>query len=278
MAEQDKAEQPEQPEKVEKPEKPEQTPMQRALPGLLVAGSLGGVGIVMVSLLSLAPQVDDGSESLAAAKTEPTKVEVANAGAFVLPATVGPGGENVPLTAARLDAPPPLAAAPFVSPFTPPKTKTAKAKAKPIRIKIPKIKVNAPIGAVGMTKGELGVPPLSKPGLTGWYNGAPLPGEIGPAVINGHVSTRKGPAVFERLRELSKGDQIYVYRSDKKVARFTVSGIEQAGKTSFPTSRVYGSTNDSQLRLITCGGVFNSKAHSYTDNIIVYATLSKKKG
>ncbi|MEO3875360.1 class F sortase [Nonomuraea sp. B12E4] len=266
-------------EKAEKPAKPEQTPMQRALPGLLVAGSLGGVGIVMVSLLSLvAPQAEDSSGTLAAAKTEPTKVEVVNAGAFVLAETVGPGGENVPLTAARPEASPPLAAAPFVSPFTPAKTKTAKAKVKPIRIKIPKIKVNAPIGAVGMTKGKLGVPPLSKPGLTGWYNSAPLPGDIGPAIINGHVSTRQGPAVFQRLRELAKGDQIYVYRSDKKVARFTVSGIEQAGKKAFPTSRVYGSTNDSQLRLITCGGVFSSKDHHYSDNIIVYATLSKKKG
>ncbi|MFG1709041.1 class F sortase [Nonomuraea sp. M3C6] len=258
---------------------PQKTPMQRALPGLLIAGSLGGVGIVMVSLLSLAPPVDDGSGSLAAAQDQPTKVEVQNAGAFVLPATVGPGGKDVPLTPARLDAPPPLAAVPVVSPFTPVKTKTAKVKAQPIRIKIPKIKVNAPIGAVTMdAKGKLGTPPLTKPSQTGWYRGSPLPGELGSAIINGHVSTRKGPAVFDRLRELAKGDQIYVYRSDKKVTRYTVSGIEQASKTSFPTSRVYGNTNNSQLRLITCGGVFNQTAHSYTDNIVVYATLSKKKG
>lgn len=257
----------------------QKTPMQRALPGLLIAGSLGGVGLVMVSLLSLAPPVDDGSESLLAAQDAPTQVEVQNAGAFVLPPTVGPGGKNVPLTPARPDAPPPLAAAPVVAPIPTPKTKAAKAKARPTRIKIPKLKVNSPIGAVTVNmKGKLGTPPLSKPNQTGWYRFSPVPGEAGPAIINGHVSTRKGPAVFDRLRELAKGDHIYVYRSDGKVTRFTVSGIEQASKNGFPTKRVYGNTSSSQLRLITCGGVYNKTAHSYTDNIVVYATLSKKKG
>ena len=62
------------------------------------------------------------------------------------------------------------------------------------------------------------------------------------------------------------------------MTRFTVSGIEQVSKSSFPTARVYGNTENAQLRLITCGGIYNKSAHSYTDNIIVYATLSKKKG
>lgn len=259
---------------------PVKTPMQRALPGLLIAGSLGGVGLVMVSLLSLAPPpVDDGSlprEVAAKAQDAPT-VDVQNAGAFVLAATVGPGGKNVPLTPARLEAPPPLAAAPVVPAI--PRARTKATKARPIRIKIPKIKVNSAIGSVTMdAKNALGTPPLTRPNQTGWFRGSPVPGEAGPSIINGHVSTRTGPAVFDRLRELAKGDQIYVYRSDKKVTRFTVSGIEQASKTSFPTKRVYENTSNAQLRLITCGGVYNKTTHHYTDNIVVYATLSKKKG
>ncbi|WP_433512801.1 class F sortase [Nonomuraea sp. CA-143628] len=259
----------------------EQKPLlNRALPGLLIAGSLGGVGAIMVGLLSLAPPVDDGSGPGPQAQQPGDTVQIQNAaGAFVLPPTVGPGGKNVPLTPARLDAPPPLAAAPVVAAIPPAKTKAAKAKAKPYRIKIPKIKVNATIGSVTVDlKGNLTTPPLTKPGLTGWYKFSPVPGELGPAVINGHVSTKKGAAVFYRLSEVAKGDQIYVYRSDKKVTRFTVSGVEQVSKSSFPTARVYGNTKNAQLRLITCGGVYNKAAHSYTDNIIVYATLSKKKG
>ncbi|WP_336216383.1 class F sortase [Nonomuraea sp. LPB2021202275-12-8] len=252
----------------------------RATPALLIAGSLGGVGAIMVGLLSLAPAVDDGSAPAPMALDQPgTTLEYQNAGAFVLPPSVGPGGKDVPLTPARLDAPPPLAAAPIVAAIPPAKTAAAKAKSKPLRIRIPKIRVNAPVGSVTVSKkGILGTPPLSKPNLTGWYRRSPLPGELGPSVINGHVSTKKGAAVFKRLNELAKGDQIYVYRSDGKVTRFTVSGIEQVGKKTFPTARVYGNTTNAQLRLITCGGIYNKTAHSYTDNIIVYATLSKKKG
>jgi len=36
---------------------------------------------------------------------------------------------------------------------------------------------------------------------------------------------------------------------------------------------VYGDTATAQLRLITCGGTFDSTAHSYNDNIVVYASL-----
>ncbi|HLU71412.1 MAG TPA: class F sortase [Nonomuraea sp.] len=258
---------------------PQKSPMSRAMPALLIAGSLGGVGVVMVGLLSFIPPVDDGSGPAPVAQGEPTPVQFQKAGAFKLAPTVGPGGKNAPLTPARLDAPPPLAAVPAVAPIPPVKSKAARTKIKPTRIKIPKIKVNSKIKPLGLAKtGALATPPLTRPNITGWYNKSPLPGEVGPSILNGHVSTKKGAAVFKRLDELTKGDHIYLYRSDGKVARYTVSGVEQVSKKTFPTSRVYGNTNDSQLRLITCGGVFNRKEHSYTDNIVVYATLSKKKG
>ncbi|MGW0807513.1 class F sortase [Nonomuraea sp. NPDC002799] len=258
-------------------EKPAQSPLNRALPGLLIAGSLAGVGAVMVGLLSLAPPVDDGSGPGPVALDKPSTVQIENAGAFVLPATVGPGG-SAGLTPARIGAPAPLPAVQTVAPIPAAKTQAAKTKAKPSRIKIPKIKVNAPVGQVSVDiKGVLGTPSLTRQNLAGWYRFSPLPGEAGPTVIDGHVSTRKGPAVFARLSELVKGDQIYVYRSDGKIARYTVSGIEQASKSQFPTARVYGNTGGAQLRLITCGGVLDKGAHSYKDNIVVYATLSKKK-
>ncbi|GAA4095107.1 class F sortase [Nonomuraea soli] len=248
----------------------------KALPALLVAGSLTGVGAIMAGLLTLAPSIDDGSRPAA------QPVAMQNAAAYELPAAVGggglgPDGMPVPLTPARYEAPPPPAADPaakVVKPFA-----SSKGKARPTRIRIPKIKVNAPIGSVSVDdKGQLGTPSLTKPNLTAWYRFSPVPGEVGPAIINGHVNTRKGAAVFNRLHELAKGDQIYVYRSDGKVVRYTVSGIEQVGKSSFPTKRVYDNTSDSQLRLITCGGVYNKTDHSYTDNVIVYATLTAKKG
>ena len=41
-------------------------------------------------------------------------------------------------------------------------------------------------------------------------------------------------------------------------------------KKRFPARRVY---LEDGLRLVTCGGEFDWKKHSYRDNIIVYASL-----
>ncbi|RCG31908.1 class F sortase [Sphaerisporangium album] len=181
-------------------------------------------------------------------------------------ATVGPGGANVPLIEAAPTAAPPVPAAVTVKPLR---------KSTPTRVKIPKIGVDATLMSVGVEKsGEIEVPPLSRPKLAGWYRLGPAPGEMGPAVILGHVNTKSGPAVFSRLRELGRGDKITVVRADGSSAQFTVDGAEQASKDRFPTKRVYGHVDSPSLRLITCGGIFNPRAHSYTDNIIVYATLS----
>lgn len=104
----------------------------------------------------------------------------------------------------------------------------------------------------------------------GWYADGTAPGDIGPAVIAGHVDSKAGPAVFYRLRELSAGDRIEVTRGGK-VLRFTVTRTAWYPKNKFPTAQVYGPTPDRQLRLITCGGVFDHRLRSYKDNFVVYA-------
>ena len=44
-------------------------------------------------------------------------------------------------------------------------------------------------------------------------------------------------------------------------------------KDSFPTKLVYGNIDKSVLRLITCGGSFNSRSGHYEDNIVAFADL-----
>ena len=110
--------------------------------------------------------------------------------------------------------------------------------------------------------------------LVGWYRNMSTPGEAGPAVLLGHKDTRTRSAVFSRLHEIRNGDTIEVKRQDGITAVFTVGGLEQAGKTTFPTERVYGPRTNAQLHLITCGGVYNRRTGHYTDNVIVYATMT----
>jgi hypothetical protein len=140
----------------------------------------------------------------------------------------------------------------------------------PVRIEIPSIGVRAPIIRLGLNPDRsLEVP--TDFGDTGWWSGGSRPGETGPAVIVGHVDSRSGPAVFSRLGELRRGDEVVVVRRDGSRARFTVLGSERYPKDEFPTARVYGRTDGPTLRLITCGGAFDSSTGHYVDNTIVYA-------
>lgn len=141
----------------------------------------------------------------------------------------------------------------------------------PQRIRIPAIGVNAPIIPEGLdAEGRLESPPLSEPNLTGWYSGGPSPGELGPAVIEGHVDSKAGPSVFYKLGRLTAGANIEVIRKDGTRVVFRVDTVEQVDKDSFPTQKVYGGLDYSALRLITCGGAFDRAKGSYEDNIIVY--------
>ena len=140
----------------------------------------------------------------------------------------------------------------------------------PVRVEIPSIGVRAPIIRLGLNPDRtLEVP--TDYGDTGWWSGGSRPGETGPAVIVGHVDSQTGPAVFYRLSELRKGDEVVVVRRDGSRARFTVQGSERYPKDEFPTARVYGRTDGPTLRLITCGGAFDSSTGHYVDNTIVYA-------
>ena len=145
------------------------------------------------------------------------------------------------------------------------------AAAEPTRLVIGKIGVDAPVSPVGLRRdGSVQVPPLSHLGRVGWYRYGPAPGERGPAVLLGHVdSGRGGPGVFYRLRALRPGDPVRVTRSDRTVARFRVTSVEDVPKRNFPTARVYGDLDHAGLRLITCGGTFDRARASYTSNIIV---------
>ncbi|MDH6135904.1 sortase (surface protein transpeptidase) [Kitasatospora sp. MAA4] len=143
----------------------------------------------------------------------------------------------------------------------------------PVRLSVPRIGVDAPVAAGGLNAdGTVETPPMNQPGQVDWYGNGPAPGQVGPAVLLGHINTTKGPAVFARLLDLRQGDRIDIRRQDGSTVSYRVRGLGQYAKTAFPTALVYGNTSTPQLRLITCGGTLASNGH-YTDNIVVYADL-----
>ena len=107
--------------------------------------------------------------------------------------------------------------------------------------------------------------------MAGWYTGSPRPGTVGSAIIAGHVDSRTGPGIFFWLRTLRRGDRVYVGRADGTMAVFTVTRIKKFAKDEFPTAAVYGPVPDAELRVITCGGIFDRSLGSYLSNVVVFA-------
>ncbi|MFE2532230.1 class F sortase [Streptomyces sp. NPDC059371] len=143
------------------------------------------------------------------------------------------------------------------------------------RVRIPAIRVDAPVMPVGLdVDGWVDAPPPDDPNLAGWFTGAVSPGEKGTAVVVGHVDNMRGPAVFYGLGALKKGNKVEVLRKDGKTAVFEIYGIEVFAKSNFPGDRVYNSKGTPELRVITCGGGF-SKQHGYDGNVVVFARLSE---
>jgi LPXTG-site transpeptidase (sortase) family protein len=143
---------------------------------------------------------------------------------------------------------------------------------RPTALVIPAIGVRTRLIRLGVTAtGALQVP--ASIAVAGWYTGSPRPGATGSSVIAGHIDSVSGPGVFFRLRELHPGDLVYVQRGHASMAVFTVTAVQLVPKSEFPTNEVYAPVPNAQLRLITCGGTFDSATGHYLSNVIVYAVL-----
>jgi LPXTG-site transpeptidase (sortase) family protein len=142
----------------------------------------------------------------------------------------------------------------------------------PVRLQVPDIGIDTELEQLGLLDdGSLSTPEDTD--LAGWFERGPRPGAVGPAVIAGHVSWNGEPSVFFRLTELTTGDQITVEQADGSTVAFEVMRTEQHPKDEFPTVAVYANTEAPELRLITCGGEFDSSTGHFDDNIVVFASV-----
>jgi hypothetical protein len=140
----------------------------------------------------------------------------------------------------------------------------------PTEIDIPAIDVNARIVPLGLNAdGTIEVP--GRFDVAGWYRGGPRPGDLGPAVVLGHLDSTVGPAVIVRLNHLTPGALIKVLSATDS-HWFRVDSVATFHKDHFPTSLVFGPVPRAALRLVTCGGSFDDVKHSYRANVVVFAT------
>jgi hypothetical protein len=197
---------------------------------------------------------------------------------------VGLRGHRHPLAGPA--APP--SASPSASPFAPPSAppsaaggarttapkvvRPVAARSAPVALRIPAIGLAVSVSALGLNPdGTVQVPTnFQQPG---WFRLGPTPGQLGSAVILGHVDSYRGPAVFFRLRSLRAGDRVEVRLADGVVAHFVVNTVAMYPKEQFPARMVYGSHGYSALQLVTCGGTFDTHTRSYLSNVVAYTSL-----
>jgi sortase (surface protein transpeptidase) len=146
-----------------------------------------------------------------------------------------------------------------------------------MRLYFPAQRVGVEVTRVGLTaQSDMDLVPIDRaPQLAGWYCYSPAPGDLGPAVMVGHVDWAGAPGAFGQLAAARTGQRIEVTDRAGLVRAFTITGRQEVPKAAFPFDRVFADSPVAGLTLITCGGTFNHRARSYQDSIIVYARVAK---
>jgi sortase (surface protein transpeptidase) len=151
-------------------------------------------------------------------------------------------------------------------------TTTTIARSVPTHLSVPSLGISVRLTELGLTNsGAVQVP--SSFSTPGWYDEGYAPGQIGSAVILGHVDSTSGPGVFYRLVDMKVGQRVQVTLADQETLTFKVIGLRQYPKNLFPLTLIYGPKSYSALNLVTCGGVFDPTTHHYLSNIVVFTTL-----
>jgi LPXTG-site transpeptidase (sortase) family protein len=147
------------------------------------------------------------------------------------------------------------------------------ARSRPLTLIIPSLKINTVVGILGLQADRQVMVPTNTH-IVGWYDDGPTPGEIGSAVILGHVDSTAGPGTFFYIKNLKAGDSITVKLADGVITHFAVTKVVEYSKTDFPDKLVYGPHDTRSLQLVTCGGTFDHETGHYESNIVVFSRLT----
>jgi LPXTG-site transpeptidase (sortase) family protein len=148
----------------------------------------------------------------------------------------------------------------------------------PASVEISAARISAEVVPVGIADdGQMELPP--DPDVLGWYRFGPAAGDgRGSVVLAGHVdSLTHGVGQLARLTESKAGDEVLVHTDSGQVMRYTVVDVRNVPKSELPLEEVFKRDGDERLLLITCGGEFDRRQGSYSDNIVVTAVAAARR-
>jgi sortase (surface protein transpeptidase) len=144
--------------------------------------------------------------------------------------------------------------------------------APPARLRVPAIGVDARVEAVGLdAQGRMATP--SGANTVAWYQPGATPGDVGDAVIAGHLDWTSGPAVFWYLGKLHRGDDVVVVRTNGSEIHFIVDGTSMMPYDA-PTDGLFTRNGPPALTLITCAGSWDRQRGTYLQRLVVHAALA----
>lgn len=154
------------------------------------------------------------------------------------------------------------------------------AAADPVQVTIPSLRVTDEVVPVGLC--ETKAPPRCEKGIgemelpevteTGWYRLGPRPGELGRAILAGHVDWKGTPGAFKQLGALRPGDLIRTTDAAGIEREWRVYDVHQIPKRDYAARAVpllFDDSRGPELALVTCSG--DVSGGEYSDNTIVRA-------
>lgn len=248
---------------------------------LLVVSGLLALGAVVLGAAAVWPSSDEQvvlDVTPATAATPPATVPLLSTPSSVPATTAAPQGVPSDVGAAPADTAPtsPATTTPALSPLAdllgvpgsaiPP---AIEPRVQPRSITIDDIELWGPVRPVGLEDdGQLEVPDETE---IGWYRYGSSPGRAGATVLAAHVSWNDTIGPFFELGSLEPGARVEVRLEDDTVRTYEVVERTMYDKDSLPRERIWRTTGDETLVLITCGGSFNPEIRRYRQNIVVYA-------
>jgi len=144
---------------------------------------------------------------------------------------------------------------------------------RPIALAIAAIDIVARVEVLTTVDGKMQDP--TTPWIVAWYDDSAPPGTGSNAVFAGHVSTPEGePAIFARLGELRRGDEVIVLCRGGKRYRYRVMWARAySAERSATWVELTGPTDGEVVTLITCAGAWDAAAGTYRERLVVRAAL-----
>jgi sortase (surface protein transpeptidase) len=143
----------------------------------------------------------------------------------------------------------------------------------PVFIVIKRLGIDAKVEQAGLDHhGDMQVPASACD--VAWFKSGPVPGAPGDAVIDGHLDWTSGPSVFWNLHQLRRGDEIDILQAGGTQIRFIVLRLRDVPQGTFKTG-LFATTGAPTLSLYTCAGTWDYGAQTYSERLIVDATLAR---